>query len=254
MIAKAALFTLLVIATPTVYADFQAGVAAYRNHDYAAAFAEFKELAEAGNERAQSALALMYKFGEAVDKDMEMSIQWYKRAANSGYAPAQYDLAIMHLEGAGIERNRQAAIDWLRKAADAGYDRARIKLYELDQQHIPSEEESPQEPSIWSRAWNFRLPNDFRFGSEMHPQQNESYQVQLGAMSTREGANHLWEWLQLETGELFSGLGPRIKTAGGNSLYTVQAGPFANSEEARAFCAELVQQKSEAQCFPVTND
>lgn len=245
---------LLLVAASNLRADFQSGVQAYRSHDFPTAYAEFKDLAEAGNEKAQTALALMYKFGEAVDKDLETSLLWYEKAAEAGYAPAQYNLALMYLDGAGAKQNEQAAIHWLKKAADGGFERARSKLRELNHDYALSGEQRPDRPSSWSQAWNFRLPNDLRYGSAASPAADAEYLVQLGAMTTREGANRLWEWLQLETGELFTGLNPRIETSGEQSLYKVQAGPFANAREAKAFCEELIQQKSSAQCYPLNLD
>ncbi|MEX2489584.1 MAG: SPOR domain-containing protein [Pseudomonadales bacterium] len=248
------MLVLLLVPASSLPADFQSGVEAYRSHDFPRAYAEFKELAEAGNERAQTALALMYKFGEAVDKDLQTSFLWYEKAAQAGYTPAQYNLALMYLEGNGTKQNQQAAIHWLKKAADGGFERARSKLRELNQDYALSGEKRPDSPSIWSRAWNFHLPDDVRYGSATSPAADTKYHVQLGAMATREGANRLWEWLQLETGELFTGLNPRIKTSGKQSLYKVQTGPFANAREAEAFCEELIQQKSDAQCHPLNLD
>ena len=55
-------------ASPT-RGDFESASAAYRNQNYAQAFDEFRKLAESGDPRAQSVLAIMYKYGEGVPLD-----------------------------------------------------------------------------------------------------------------------------------------------------------------------------------------
>lgn len=242
------LIILILLTTSTGHADFQSGVEAYRDNDFPTAFAEFKELAEAGDPRAQTALALMYKFGEAVDKDPQTAFKWYKKAANADYPPAQFNLAMMYLEGAGTNQDMQSAIEWFKRAGEAGFERAREKLAELNQEHILSE---TQPPASWSRIWNFRLPNDVRFGDDSPAGPDEGYQVQLGAMNSRQAANYLWEWLQMESGDLFNGLNPRIETSKDDGLYKVRTGPFANPEEAREFCDKLLRQKRDADCYPL---
>lgn len=248
---KLATIFLLLLAASALRADFESAAEAYRNNDYPRAFAEFKRLAANGNPQAQTALALMYKFGEAVERDPETSFKWYQKAANAGYPPAQFNLGMMYLEGFGTERDEQTAMDWLSRAAEAGFERARTKLAELDQRHILSRDRDRQTPSSWSRAWNFRLPNDIRNGK---PGNNEKYQVQLGAMDSRQAANYLWERLQAESGALFTGLNPRIERPDGRSLYKVRTGPFANFEEAESFCHKLVQQNRDAACYPLPVD
>lgn len=242
------LIVLLMLASSTGYTDFQSGVEAYRENDFRTAFAEFKRLAEAGDPRAQTALALMYKFGEAVDKDVQAAFEWYKKAATADYPPAQFNLAMMYLEGNGTNQNVQSAIEWFKRAGEAGFDRARKKLAELNQEHILSD---TQTPSSWSRMWNFRLPNDVRYGDDSHVGSDEGYQVQLGAMNSQQAANYLWEWLQLESGELFDGLNPHIEKSKDQGLYKVRTGPFANLEEAKEFCEELLRQKRDADCYPL---
>lgn len=242
------LIILLLLTTSTGHADFQSGVEAYRDNDFPTAFAEFKQLAEAGDPRAQTALALMYKFGEAVDKDLQAAFQWYKKAASADYPPAQFNLAMMYLEGSGTNQDMPSAIEWFKRAGEAGFERARKKLAELNQEHILSDTKTP---SSWSRMWNFRLPNDVRYGDLSPVRSAEGYQVQLGAMNSHQAANYLWEWLQMESGELFNGLNPRIEKSEDQGLYKVRTGPFANLEEAKEFCADLLRQKRDANCYPL---
>ena len=55
---------LLLLMPPALFADFDSASQAYQNQDYRTAFAEFSELAEAGDARSQTVLAIMYKYGE----------------------------------------------------------------------------------------------------------------------------------------------------------------------------------------------
>ena len=61
--------------------DLDDGVAAYRRHDYATAFAKFKGLAAQGDSSAQSNLGLMYAKGEGVAQDYKQALFWYGKAA-----------------------------------------------------------------------------------------------------------------------------------------------------------------------------
>jgi hypothetical protein len=106
----------------------------------------------------------MYKFGEAVQRDLSRALAWYTKAAKTGYPPAQYHLGIMYLEGRGTEADRDKAREWLARAAANGFERAGQKLSELTNSPVPQEQS--EEP--WSGSWNFRLPNDFRYFCEKH--------------------------------------------------------------------------------------
>ena len=65
---------------PPVWADFQAGVAAYDRGDYATALREFRVLAEQGDATAQFDLGLMYKIGQGVPQDYAEAVNWYQPA------------------------------------------------------------------------------------------------------------------------------------------------------------------------------
>ena len=125
---------LLVTAT-SVVADsalFEKGASAYKRGDYETALAVFRPLAENGDSRAQSILALMYAYGEGVPVDDRESARWYRRAAEQNSNVAQFNLGMLYLEGRGVDQDTDEAIVWLTKAADGGHFRARQELQKLD--------------------------------------------------------------------------------------------------------------------------
>lgn len=67
----------------TVFADYAAGVAAYKNGDYATAYKEYLRLAEQGDVRAQLSLGLMYQTGKGVPRSDSEALKWYYRATEN---------------------------------------------------------------------------------------------------------------------------------------------------------------------------
>jgi hypothetical protein len=103
------------ILTAPATADFNAGVAAYKKGDFAAAVKEFK----ADNRPAsQFFLATMYYEGKGVPRDRKTAAEWFRKAAEQGDADAQYRLGVMYLKGDGVPQDRIEASVWLSKAAE----------------------------------------------------------------------------------------------------------------------------------------
>jgi hypothetical protein len=69
-------------------ADFNAGVAAYKQADYATALREWRPLAEQGDASAQSFLGIMYVEGLGVSQDYSKAHMWFNLAA-SRYPPGE---------------------------------------------------------------------------------------------------------------------------------------------------------------------
>ncbi len=86
------IIAILLIST-AVFADFKAGVSAYKAGDYKTAYDEFLPLAENGNAKAQTILGIMYKKGQDVEQDYSKAIEFYKKAASQGYELAKYRLS-----------------------------------------------------------------------------------------------------------------------------------------------------------------
>lgn len=115
-------------ATPADDSPLDAGIVAVDDGDFSKAFAIFSDLADAGNAEAQHNLAMLYRTGKGVEKDLVASFKWFQRAAEQRVPDAQYYLAYMYDNGEGIEKNLQKAIEWYRKAAEHGQGLAQINL------------------------------------------------------------------------------------------------------------------------------
>ena len=80
--------------TPPAEADFNAGVAAYKQGDYATALREWHPLAKQGNAQAQSNLGIMYYNGQGVTQDYAQAHMWYNLAASSFPPGEDHDEAV----------------------------------------------------------------------------------------------------------------------------------------------------------------
>ncbi len=109
-------------------ADVESGVAAVNNGEYEKAFGLFQGLAEAGDSEAQHNLAMLYRAGKGIEKNLELSAHWFRKAADQGIADAQYYLGHMYASGEGLEQNTQYAFIWYRMAAENGQGMAQINL------------------------------------------------------------------------------------------------------------------------------
>ena len=221
------------------FADtFEQAAADYRKNNFAAARQGFEQLAESGDPRAQTVLALMYKYGEGGPGDPERSFELYLAAAEQGYAPAQYNVGLTLSEGKIVEQNLALAIKWLRRSSKAGFSRADELLEILEGEKTGSRTD---ELIPWSQNWDLSLPVDLRDGFASTTSPTKSIRVQLGAMSTQQGAEKLWQLLLDRFPEQFQDrpLHVRESNKGGKTVFRVQTGPFENVRDAELFCEGL---------------
>ncbi len=111
--------------------DFGDALAAYDAGDYRKAALVWRELAEAGNVPAQSALALLYDQGLGVTADPARAADWYRRAAQAGDPIAQIALAEKYERGHGVGRDPAMAFVWFDRAARGGNDHAATQVERL---------------------------------------------------------------------------------------------------------------------------
>ncbi len=109
-------------------AEFNAGVTAYEQGDYATALREWRPLAEQGNANAQFMLGLMYYKGGGVPQDHARAVKWYRKAAAQGVAEAQFNLGLIYAHGRGVPQDYAEAAKWYRKAAEQGIAKAQNNL------------------------------------------------------------------------------------------------------------------------------
>jgi hypothetical protein len=121
-------FLALTFLTQSVFADYQTGLDAYNNHDYATALREWKVVAT-GPPVAVSrgilaesnyAIGMLYWQGQGVATDYGEAFIWLQRAANMGHAGAQDKLAYLYTEGIGVAQSYASAFEWFKKAAGQG--------------------------------------------------------------------------------------------------------------------------------------
>ena len=86
----------------------------------AATPAKLRELAEAGDVRAQFSLGLAYFNGRVVEKDLRLAAQWFEKAAEQGHLSAQYNLGVLYVQGFGVEQDYKEAARLFKAAADQG--------------------------------------------------------------------------------------------------------------------------------------
>ena len=216
-------------------ADIESASQAYRNNDYLTAFKAFTELASNGDARSQAILAMMYKYGEGTTIDLEQSFHWYLESAFQGHPSAQYNVGTMLMDGVGATKDTEAAKEWLSRAVNSGHPGARDKLSAV------TGEVEVAEPAAWSRSWNFRLPNDFRFEAPDHElNHNKTYRIQLGAMSSITAAEQLWRLAFASSDSLLEGFDPVYREAksGSEAMWRVQAGSFSSESTASDFCSQ----------------
>ena len=231
--------TLLLSSIHSATADFETASSAYQSKDYPRAYQLFLDLAESGDARAQTVLALMHKYGESVPADPESAYNWYFKAAVQGYPPALYNVGVMLADGQGVAADTTEAQKWLQKAVDAGYERAADKLAAI--RGVTTEPDPSELPVAWSKSWNLRLPNEIRFDASAEQQEIKVFRAQLGAMSNLDRAQALWRTLAENNQDLLSEHQPifREVRSGDRSFYRVQIGPFEDIREAESLCKSL---------------
>ena len=119
------------VSLPSWGADFDKGLTAYNNGDFATALKEWKPLAEQGNAAAQFDLGMMYDDGNGVPQDYNEAVRLYRLAAEQGIAQAQYNLGGMYGIGKGVVQDFIYAHMWWNIAASNGYNETAKESKEL---------------------------------------------------------------------------------------------------------------------------
>ncbi len=141
MSLRFAIALVLSIVCPAVpsWADFQAGLDAYKRGNYATALREWRPLAEQGDASAQFQLGLLYDNGEGVSRDLASARQWYEKAAAQGEAKAQFYLGMQSSYGEGGPMDLVQAYMWYSLAAGNGYAHAPGYRDDLTRQMTPAQ-------------------------------------------------------------------------------------------------------------------
>ena len=117
------LLLVLLVSPMSFGADFQKGVTAAENGDYATALREWMPLAEQGYASAQNNLGGMYESGDGVPQDDQTAVKWYRLAAEQGVPKAQLHLGVRYGLGRGVLEDNVYAHMWSNIAASQGIDK-----------------------------------------------------------------------------------------------------------------------------------
>src|SRR5271170_5476193 len=115
-----ALMLTAVVASVPAFADFQAGLDAYKKGDFVGAVKEWRPLADGGDAVAQYNLGLLYLDGHGVPQSSAEAANWFRRAAEQDYTQAQHNLGAMYGSGQGVKRDYIQAYKWLNLCAAKG--------------------------------------------------------------------------------------------------------------------------------------
>lgn len=107
---------------------FEDGYAAFQRGNHWTAFRLLKPLAEEGDARAQTLVAILYANGEGVAQNFAEALKWNLLAAKRGSTDAQTNLGLMLHYGQGVKRDVENAVRWYRVAAERGNSTAQLKL------------------------------------------------------------------------------------------------------------------------------
>jgi TPR repeat protein len=100
----------------------------YQRGDYAAAFNDFKALADKGDAHAQYMLGLMYHDGQGISPNETAAFGWFLKAAQQGNADAENYVGYMYYNGQGVAEDKSFGFNWLHKAALQGNATAEFRL------------------------------------------------------------------------------------------------------------------------------
>ena len=118
----------LIISCAPPSSDYQKGLDAALEGDFATAMKLWRPLAEQGNATAQYNISLMYANGDGVPQNNVEALKWSQLAANQGVAQAQYNVGSMYDNGTGVLEDDTEALKWYRLAADQGIAEAQFNL------------------------------------------------------------------------------------------------------------------------------
>ena len=125
-----------------------AGRRALANGNFDLAFKQFKPLAEAGDNEAQSHLGSLYYAGKGVEQSIDDAFSWYKKAADQGNVDAQYSIGNMFLLGESVEQNNEKAAKWYERASEQGHVAAASNLKNIQKLNALNRENKLEQHAV----------------------------------------------------------------------------------------------------------
>ena len=142
---KKIIILLLLVPSLSWGADFQKGLTAASQGDYATALKEWTPLAEQGVAAAQFNLGIMYDIGDGVVQNYKTAVKWYTLAAEQEFALAQYNLGAMYDNGWGVIQDNIYAHMWYNIAASSGDSEAAENRTKIEKKMTPADISKAQE-------------------------------------------------------------------------------------------------------------
>lgn len=131
--------------------EFDRGMQALTEGNYAEAYCLWKPLAAAGHGEAQYHLGWLYANGNGLAVDVATAIDWWQRAAEQGHADAQFAVALAYTTGEGVRKDLATALHWYLTAARQGHPDARDILVRLNGD--PEVDLLERHPEIAQEPW-----------------------------------------------------------------------------------------------------
>ena len=119
---------LVLLPSPSLFADYEAGVNAAFDGDYDTAYREFAIAAETGLDVAQYNLGILYFTGRGVDVDYDQAFKWTSAAADQGHIAALFNLGSLYFSGHGTGADEDKAVELYSRSARSGSADAAITL------------------------------------------------------------------------------------------------------------------------------
>ena len=143
------LLSALLLGVPSHTADFNKGMTAYNNGDYATALREWtsvieKGFKEEGYVKTLYNLGQMHRYGKGVPQDYYLSSLWFNLAAEQGDANSQHNLGIAYYKGEGVIQDLVYSHMWVNIAMSNGHNRAKEELEIIENKMTPSQIEEAQ--------------------------------------------------------------------------------------------------------------
>jgi len=112
-------------------ANYEEGLKAYIEQDYAGAFDAWSEASLERDQQALFALGVMHMRGVGIEQDQKKGTDLYLRSATIGFASAQFNLGLAYYAGRGVEQSYARAGFWWLKAAKQNHVVAQYNLASL---------------------------------------------------------------------------------------------------------------------------
>lgn len=132
-------------------ANFDRGMSAMLEGNFAEAYCRWKPLAERGHADAQYNLGWMYANGNGMNVDPVKATGWWEAAADQGHADAEFALGLSHTTGDVGSKDFREAVRWFMRAARRGHRDARDLLSRLSLD--PKFDLLALQPSLLQESW-----------------------------------------------------------------------------------------------------